>query len=164
MITELLVSLYYVLGWRISTETGCAGLDVWRAEENTTISTAIYTVTTISNSLHQANTIAKKRQTNNKIIIPIIYYGVYQYTTEYINKRNVWLSVVRPLCIVHAGLFFKVTTNFFFLPRKLKNELARNSRNCNNREAGNWCGYLTESSQTHSEKTRLDFLSSRGKN
>ena len=33
-----------------------------------------------------------------------------------------------------------------------------------NREAGNWSGYPSESRQTHSEKSRLDFLSSRGKN
>ena len=38
-----------------------------------------------------------------------------------------------------------------------------NSRNCDNREAGNWSGYLSESSQTHSEKSRLDFLSLPGK-
>ena len=46
----------------------------------------------------------------------------------------------------------------------MKNELARNCRNCYNREAGNWYGYLSVSSQTHSEKSRLDFLSLRGKN
>ena len=53
--------------------------------------------------------------------------------------------------------------NFLFLARKLKNELVRNYRNCNNRETGNWSGYLSESSQTHSEKSRLDFLSLPGK-
>ena len=52
----------------------------------------------------------------------------------------------------------------FFLARKLKNELVRISRNRDNRQAGHWYGYLSESSQTHSEKSQLDFLSVRGKN
>ena len=33
-----------------------------------------------------------------------------------------------------------------------------------NPEARNWSGYLSESSQTHSDKSRLDFLSLQGKN
>ena len=41
---------------------------------------------------------------------------------------------------------------------KLKNELVRIFRNCDSLEAGNWSGYVSESSQTHSEKSRLDFL------
>ena len=51
-----------------------------------------------------------------------------------------------------------------FLTTQLKNEPVRNSRNCYCREAENWSGYLSESSQTHSEKSRLDFLALRGKN
>ena len=51
----------------------------------------------------------------------------------------------------------------FFLARNLKNELVRNYRNCDNREAGNWSGYLSESGQTHSDKSWLDFPSLRGK-
>ena len=51
-----------------------------------------------------------------------------------------------------------------FLTTQLKNELVRNSCNFYPREAGNWSGYLSESSQAHSEKSRLDFLASRGKN
>ena len=47
---------------------------------------------------------------------------------------------------------------------KLKNELLRNCRNCDNREAGKWPGYLSASSQTHSEKSLLDFLFLRGNN
>ena len=54
--------------------------------------------------------------------------------------------------------------NFFFLARIVKNEQVQNSLNCDNREAGNWSGYLSESSQTHSDKGRLDFLSLQGKN
>ena len=53
------------------------------------------------------------------------------------NELQIQLRKNWPKAVLYAGLFFKVTTNFFFLPRKLKNELARNSRNCNNREAGN---------------------------
>ena len=51
------------------------------------------------------------------------------------------------------------------MARKLKNKLliVRNSRNCDSREAGNWSGYLSESSQTHCEKSRLDILAFRGK-
>ena len=37
-----------------------------------------------------------------------------------------------------------------------------NSRNCDSREAEKWSGYLSESSQTHFEKTRLDFLAFTG--
>ena len=51
-----------------------------------------------------------------------------------------------------------------FLTTQLENELVRNSRNCDCREAENWSRYLSESSQTHSEKRRLDFLASRGEN
>ena len=40
-----------------------------------------------------------------------------------------------------------------FLARKLKNELVRNYHNCDNRETGNWSGYLSESSQIRSEKS-----------
>ena len=69
------------------------------------------------------------------------------------SKKN-WQLKKRGLCLI----------NFFFLARKLKNELVRNYRNCDSREAGNWSGYLFESSQTHSEKSRLDFLTLRGKN
>ena len=47
---------------------------------------------------------------------------------------------------------------------ELKNELVRDSLDCDCREAENWSGYLSESSQSHSEKSRLDFLSLRGKN
>ena len=38
--------------------------------------------------------------------------------------------------------------------------LVRDSRNCDSREAGNWSinRYLSESSQTHSEKIRADLL------
>ena len=50
------------------------------------------------------------------------------------------------------------------LTTKLKNELDRNSLNSDSREAKNWSGYLSESSQTHSEKSRPDFLSIRGNN
>ena len=35
---------------------------------------------------------------------------------------------------------------------------------CDPPEAGNWSGYLYESSKTHSEKSRLDFLALRSKN
>ena len=39
------------------------------------------------------------------------------------------------------------------------------SRNCDSREAGNWPRYLFEiRSQTHSEKSRFDFVVLRGKN
>ena len=37
-----------------------------------------------------------------------------------------------------------------FVTTQLKNELVQNSRNCVSREAVNWSGYLSESSQTHS--------------
>ena len=68
--------------------------------------------------------------------------------------------VVRKLTVDQNG--GSVLVNFCFLARKLKNELVRNSRNCDNREAGKWPGYLSASSQTHSEKSRLDSLSLRG--
>ena len=51
-----------------------------------------------------------------------------------------------------------------FLTTQLKNELVRNYRNCDSREAENWSGYLSKSSQTHSEQSRLDLLALRGKN
>ena len=51
-----------------------------------------------------------------------------------------------------------------FLTTQLKNELIRNSRECDSRKAETWSGYLSECSQTHSEKSRLDFLALRGKN
>ena len=59
------------------------------------------------------------------------------------EKNDSWSR--RGLCLIA----------FFFLRRKLKNELriVRNSRNCDNRETGSWFGYLSESSQTHSEKS-----------
>ena len=50
-----------------------------------------------------------------------------------------------------------------FMTAQLRNELVRNSRNCDSRETENWSGYLSESRQTHSEKSRLDFLTLRGK-
>ena len=50
-----------------------------------------------------------------------------------------------------------------FLTTHVKKELNRNSRNCDSREAENWSGYLSKSSQTHSKKARLDFLALRGK-
>ena len=51
------------------------------------------------------------------------------------------------------------SVQLFFLERKLKNELVRNSHNCDNREVGKWPRYLSARSQTHSEKSRPDFLS-----
>ena len=52
-----------------------------------------------------------------------------------------------------------------FLTTQLKNELrVLNSRNYDSREAENWYGYLSESSHTHSEKSRHDFLSLQGNN
>lgn len=59
--------------------------------------------------------------------------------------------------------------NTFRFRKKLENwasYLVRNSRNCDSREAGNWAMgiYVSESSQTHSEKSRVDFLASRSKN
>ena len=51
-----------------------------------------------------------------------------------------------------------------FLTTQVKNKLVRNRRNCDSRETENQSGHLSESSQTHSEKTRLDFFALRGKN
>ena len=51
-----------------------------------------------------------------------------------------------------------------FLTTHWRNELVRNCRNCDSREAEHWSGYLSESSRTHSEKSRLDFFSLRGNN
>ena len=42
--------------------------------------------------------------------------------------------------------------------------VVRNYRNCDSRKSGNWSGYLSVDSQTHSERSRLDFLALRGKN
>ena len=52
-----------------------------------------------------------------------------------------------------------------FLTTQLKNEplIVGNFRNCDPREAGNGSRYLSESSQTHSEKSRLDFFALWGK-
>ena len=76
--------------------------------------------------------------------------------------------------LVHVSIFllgiksWSNRTSFLincqFLTTQLKNELVRNSRNCDSREAENWSGYLSESSQTHSEQSRLAFLALRGKN
>ena len=55
----------------------------------------------------------------------------------------------RKLAVNQTGLCL---INFFFLARKFQNDLVRNSRTCDNREAGKWPGYLSAISQTHSEK------------
>ena len=54
---------------------------------------------------------------------------------------------------------------FSFLATKWKSEIpvVRKSPDCDNRAARNWSGYLYDSSQTHFEKSRRDFLSLRGK-
>ena len=59
-------------------------------------------------------------------------YLIFQLCSQ---KTNSWSK--RGFCWI----------NFFVVARKLKNELVRNSRNCDNRKAINWSGYLSESSQ-----------------
>ena len=76
-----------------------------------------------------------------------------------IRTSSFFNCVVRKLTVDQNGAL--CLNQLFFLARKLKNELVRNSRN---REAGKWPGYLSESSQTPSDESRLDFLSLRGNN
>ena len=77
-------------------------------------------------------------------------FGLSQISISSLEKRN---QAEPPFCSAAT-----------FPTRQLKNKLVRNTRNCDPPETENWSGYLSESSQTHSEKTRLDFLSLRGRN
>ena len=94
--------------------------------------------------------------------VPRAVFRFSRVAVERISNKLIFNCVVRKLTLEQKrGLCL---INFFFLARKMKNELLRISRNCDNREAGNWSGHLSESSQTYSEKSRLDFLSVRGEN
>ena len=77
-------------------------------------------------------------------------FGLSQISISSLEKRN---QAEPPFCSAAT-----------FPTRQLKNKLVRNTRNCDPPETENWSGYLSESSQTHSEKIRLDFLSLRGNN
>ena len=94
--------------------------------------------------------------------VPRSFFRFSRLAVAIIRTSSFFDCVVRKLTVDQNG--GSVCSTFFFLARKLKNELVRNYRNCDNREAGKWLGYLSASSQTHSEKSRLDFLSLQGIN
>ena len=93
-------------------------------------------------------------RSGEKFGLLIAHFSIFLLEKQVIKQSPLFLSSV-------SFLTTQLTN------QQLKNQLftVRNSRNCDNRAAGNWSGYLSESSrQTHSEKSRLDFLSLRGNN
>ena len=105
-----------------------------------------------------------------------------EFTLGEVPRPVSGVSIVA-VAIISDYFILRSSSFFNFLPRKkvdqteppfwstvsfqttqLKNERVRNFRNCDSREAENWSGYLSESSQTYSEKSRLDFLALSGKN